>query len=741
MQSQRPMEPDSPEAKVCAHQVALLHHHAKTSIPISIINAFIYVFVMWDVSPHTHLSLWLGLILTSGIVRLGLVRSFFRNSPAAHETKPWLDRFLISTAITGLLWGSAGIVFMPPNHDLYQAVTILLLAGTAAGATSTFSSILLAYRLFLLPLLLPLIFHLFYLGDKVHVSLGFLVTFFLFMLSQRAGVTAYRTISESLIFGQKNEALVKELGIAIEQYKSAQEDLAELNEFSETIIAESESGIMVHRATGECVLANAAAARIVGGPIQELQKHNFRNSPSWKEHGLVEIAETTLKSGAPQNHEVEMRTMFGKDIWLNINMRRIRRGHDAMLLSVFNDVSVYRRAEQALQLAKDAAEQATRTKSQFLANMSHEIRTPMNAIIGLSQLSRDENDMGTIKSHLGKIYSSAINLLDIINDLLDFSKIEAGKLVISNEPFKFRDMLDDVWGLMENSAREKGLSLSKSIDSDLPDEFKGDRLRLQQILINLIGNAIKFTESGHVALSVDCKSRTTEHVLLECAVKDTGIGITPEQQTRLFQPFIQADNSTTRKYGGTGLGLAICKELVQQMGGDISIVSTPGEGSRFIFTANLELVPPGEQITAPNSDTTVAKATTHDLSGMRVLLAEDNAVNQLLAKTLLKRAHVEVTLANNGEEAVFLLAQAPDQFDAVLMDIQMPVMDGLQATAIIRTQLKLLDIPIIALSAHTMAEEKQQCLDAGMNAHASKPINAKELLGVLASVYRHGSCI
>ena len=728
-------EPTAIEPEVRARQVGLLYHHARTSIPISLVNALIYVAVMWKASPHAYLLTWFGLLFISGMARLKLAYSYHRNPPDTHEIKPWFDKFVIGTAISGVIWGSAGIIFMPPGQPLYQSVTILLLSGTAAGATSTFSSILLAYRVFLFPLLLPLIAHLFYMGDEIHFALALLVILFLFMLSQRAGVTTYNTISESLSFGLKNEILVNQLESAIGQYKTTQEELAELNNFSETIIAETESGIMVHQPTGECLLANKAAASIIGATPEEALRHNFRTSSSWQEHGLIEIADNILNSGIPKAFEVEMRTIFGKEVWLFIQMSRIKRGNHEMLLSVFNDISVYRRAELAMQEAKEAAELATRTKSQFLANMSHEIRTPINAVIGLSQLAHDETSISTIRSFLGKINSSATSLLEIINDLLDFSKIEAGKLALEKEPFELGKMLDDVWVIMEVSAGKKGLHLAKSVDPNIPQNLVGDSLRLRQVFINLISNAIKFTESGSVTVRVNCLAKSDTEARIECAVQDTGIGISSQQQAILFQPFTQGDGSTTRKYGGTGLGLAICKELVHQMGGDIRIVSTLGAGSNFIFTVTLESAPAVATSTRDESEAQNNGSPPQDLTGMRVLLAEDNAINQLLAKTLLNRAGVDVVLASNGEEAVYLLTHGADEFDAVLMDIQMPVMDGLEATTLIRNQLGLTDIPIIALTAHALEEEKQRCMDAGMNAHAIKPINAQELLSVLGQFY------
>ncbi len=523
-----------------------------------------------------------------------------------------------------------------------------------------------------------------------------------------------------------------------------------------------------------------------------------------------------------------------------------------------------------LAIAKDEAIAASKSKSEFLSMMSHEIRTPMNAIIGLTHLALKTEMTDKQRDYLTKIKGSSHALLTIINDILDFSKIEAGKMDIEAVRFDIEEVLDNLSSMIGVKAEEKGLEIYFSIDANVPHILVGDPLRLGQVLLNLVNNAIKFTEHGQITVSVSLLSRVrkekSENVRLEFSVADTGIGLSEEQQGKLFQSFTQADTSTTRKYGGTGLGLAISKQLVNLMGGDIRVESTLGKGSRFIFDVLFEIaeqqeekslcVPeelagmrvlvvddnptsrdimeqylrnfsfsvdtadsgemalsmlersntpyhlvlmdwkmPGmngieasrkikqlpdlkqiptiimvsaygrEEIMAEAEDAgldgflikpvgqsvlfdtlmttlgyTTCRQSENDqeefyveslkkLAGTKILLAEDNLINQQIADEVLRQAGFEVTIVNNGEEAVQKVREEP--FDLVLMDLQMPVMDGYEATKIIRQDTRFEDLPIIAMTAHAMTEEKSKCLAAGMNDHTTKPIDLDHLFGVL----------
>ena len=622
-------------------------------------------------------------------------------------------------------------------------------------------------------------------------------------------------------------------------------------------------------------------ASMLGYTSEELDERYGRRYERWKE--LVhpedlphcEEAFGRLINGETETYKVELRmlTADGKWKWIYDIGRAVERdaqGIGTRLVGMHHDYDEAKELQAEVLKAKELAEEATQVKSGFLANMSHEIRTPMNAIIGMTYLALKTTLTPKQKDYIEKANRSAQSLLGIINDILDFSKIEAGKLDMESVEFSLADTLDTVATMVSLKGEEKGLEVLFDVSPEVPLHLVGDPLRLGQVLTNLSNNALKFTENGEVTLKAEVEKTTGDEAVLRFSVRDTGVGLTEEQQANLFQPFTQADASTTRKHGGTGLGLAISKQLVEMMGGEIGVKSQIGVGSTFFFTARfavqrenekkrkvvpvnlrglrvlvvddneqsrqilsgmlesfdfevsvaasgaeglaelkqsrepydlvlmdwkmpgmdgieasrrikadqkLSVVPTIIMVTAYGREevmtaakvaglegilikpmtpsllldtimgtfseelTQTAKPVETDagvraaLVGARVLLAEDNEINQQVAMELLEGVGVQVTVANNGVEAVSAVAET--EFDAVLMDIQMPEMGGVEATEKIRTDGRFAELPIIALTAHAMSSERDKFLKAGMNDHITKPIDPSNLFSTLEKWLHH----
>jgi signal transduction histidine kinase/DNA-binding NarL/FixJ family response regulator len=385
-----------------------------------------------------------------------------------------------------------------------------------------------------------------------------------------------------------------------------------------------------------------------------------------------------------------------------------------------------------LEKASVRADNANQAKSVFLANMSHEIRTPINAITGFTTLAlRTELDSKQV-DYLRKIETAATGLLRVINDLLDYSKIEAGHLDMEEIPFRLSGVVESLIGYVDMLAAHKGLKLLVNIEPGVPEYLIGDGLRLGQVLLNLSSNAIKFTEHGEVELRVAVEERMGERLRLRFAVRDTGIGLTPQQAAKLFQPFVQADTSTTRRFGGTGLGLVICQRLVEMMRGRIWLESQPGVGTTFSFFAEVGVGSVETAETAPPRPQRRKTPHRNELRGVRLLLIEDNPINQQLARELLQQEGAEVDVADHGLHGLELLqGHATGYFDAALIDLQMPGIDGYETVRRIRHILQGETLPVIAMTAHAMREERERTLAAGMQDHIAKPIDVDLLIGSL----------
>lgn len=451
------------------------------------------------------------------------------------------------------------------------------------------------------------------------------------------------------------------------------------------------------------------------------------------DHDTMRRAFTRHLRGETDMLQVLLRHMHGSGrwIWCKVSGRVVERdasGRATRAIGTLQDVTPQVEAEHALREARDAAEQASRAKSQFLATMSHEIRTPMNGVIGVVDLLAETGLTADQAKFVKILHTSGEALLSIINDVLDFSRIEAGRLELNDDDVDVNALASGVADLFRAQASRKAITIGFRADNALP-VVRCDPLRLRQVLLNLVGNAVKFTDAGDVEVSATRIAETDEQVEVRIAVRDTGPGISPEVQKMLFAPFVQADGTTTRRHGGSGLGLAISKRLSEMMGGRMELDSAPGEGSTFSVV--LTLVKSARQLDTPVDGAGAVLASVP--AGLRVLLVEDNPLNQTIARSLLANLDIAVEVASNGREGVERARSG--RFDVVLMDCLMPVMDGFDATRAIRAEERASGrrrVPIIALTANAFQEDVQRCLDAGMDSHLSKPIRRNQLIAALA---------
>jgi len=531
------------------------------------------------------------------------------------------------------------------------------------------------------------------------------------------------------------------------QVQERTEALRRSREELQAILDNSPALIHVKTAKGHYSLVNYRWADLAGISVdQAVGRSDAELFPAAIADALRRDDRLVLERGEPSQYE-ETRERGGRQQVFHTYKFPLLNdlGQPYGVCGISHDITEMKHAEAELRRARDLAEAASRAKSAFLANMSHEIRTPMNAILGMTSLALNTELTPRQRNFIEKAHRSADSLLGIINDILDFSKIEAGKLAIESTAFRLDQTLEDLSDAIGLKAESKGIALRFDADPAIPATMIGDPLRLGQILINLGNNAVKFTDQGEIIVKVRLIEMKATRMMLQFSISDTGPGLLPEQQATLFQSFSQADSSTTRRFGGTGLGLAISKRLSELMGGRIWVESRVGKGSVFHFTVQLSRQPAGAdpRLASPiaNSGGRARKPRREGprqadprhiahLRGAHMLLVEDHAINRELALELLSSAGVVVDLATDGFEAVEQAREHP--YDAALMDIQMPGMDGYEATRQIRNMPERKGLPIIAMTANAMPADREQAIDAGMNDYIAKPIDIHELFAKLA---------
>jgi PAS domain S-box-containing protein len=555
-------------------------------------------------------------------------------------------------------------------------------------------------------------------------------------LVARGDLTARADIST----GDELERLGTSFNMMTETLRMSQGKIIAANEYTDNIIRSMNDSLVVTSPDGVVERVNRATLSLLGYKEKELIGNQFgiilsSKEIDWKDDSAPNWFVNIISRGYVNNLESTYRAKDGRLIPVLLSASLMHGIDNTVqgIVCVALDITERKQAEKVLREAKEAAESASKAKSQFLANMSHEIRTPMNGVIGMLDLMLDSN-MNESQLRLARMaHSSAEKLLYVINDILDFSKIEAGKLELQPVVFKIRDMVKEVNDLFWLKAQKKNIGMTFFIDESVPETIEGDSVRLRQILINLKGNAIKFTEHGEVYLEVRFEEESSEDILLRFEVRDTGTGISPAAQRKIFDAFSQADNSMARRHEGTGLGLAISKQLVEMMGGNIGMESTLGKGSLFWFTVRLKRAHAIAR-QGIEEETYGIEAKSRLGTQLRVLLAEDNPVNQEVGRLILEGLGCLVEVVDDGRHAVEELFS--ERYDLVFMDCQMPDMDGYEATKMIRQREakiggELLRVPIIALTAHAMEGDRELCLEAGMDDYITKPFNAAQIGAIL----------
>lgn len=502
-----------------------------------------------------------------------------------------------------------------------------------------------------------------------------------------------------------------------------------------SVVEKTEDAMFLTDFEGIIQDANKTAADMFGYELATLCNRDisdFRKKKLTPEEDFKGVS--TLLKERFWNDEVEMKKKDGSTFPTYLSISWIHRENEELLVYRVRDITGEKERTRELVKAKEDAEKAVKAKSDFLATMSHEIRTPMNGVIGMADLLNDTALTHDQQVFVDTIRMSGQNLLVIINDILDFSKIESGKMVMQNAPVNLQKMMGEVFSLMEIGARTKGLTMFLDCDDKITDQVLVDEVRIKQVLINLLGNAIKFTDKGNVILSATLTGSTKSQYRLNFAVTDTGIGIQADKIEGLFESFTQVDSSATRKFGGTGLGLTISKRLIEAMNGEIFVRSTPQRGSTFSFELALERVKEMDSNTEAKPDTNLSSDVIANISKLRICVAEDNIINQHVIRLLLANFNINPTIVNNGAELIDLVKK--ESFDVVFMDLQMPEIDGIKAAE----QIAVLDLPvapkIVAVSANVMEDERIRCEQAGMIAFLNKPIELDGLQETLVMLQK-----
>jgi PAS domain S-box-containing protein len=699
---------------------------AGTSIPASIAVASTMAFVQWSVIDHIVIMAWLSTIVLASLLRGVVVFLHARSSAQRRSESAWLVVFIAGTALAGGLWGAGAWLLYPPDSVAHQAFLGVLIAGLTAGAVTSLSASLTATLLFLMLSLTPLAIRFLWSDQNVIFALGLLTILFL-------GVSAIgaRRINASIIHNVRLRLRDAEQVSAL---RCSEEHARKLS----IVAARTDNAVIITDRKGRIEWVNDGFTRISGYAAQEVKGRtpgSFLQGPDTDQTVIGRIREK-LQRGEGFQEEILNYTKLGRPYWVAIEVQPIRddAGDIVQFMAIERDVTDVRARQQQLEEARSKAEEANRAKSSFLAMMSHEVRTPLNGVLGSLGLLEGTTLDAEQRTYVETSRRSAEWLLTIINNILDFSKMEAGKIALEPTLFRISALADSVVEMLEPRASEKAISIFAEVDPAVPRMAEGDATKIRQILLNLATNGVKFTSKGGVRIGVSRLARGgTDAVWLRFAVTDTGQGIAEQQQASIFEEFWTRSEPSGQQAEGTGLGLSISRRLVDILGGTMGFESEPGVGSRFWFDIPLVAVSPDgaspDEEIASDPETEARRVANVRISG-RVLLAEDNPANQMIAQAMLARLGLHVDVVSDGREAVDAVRSRP--YDLVLMDIGMPEMDGIEATRTIRAMDEpKASVPVVAVTAHVMRGERATLLAQGFDDYLAKPVDRAALVDCL----------
>lgn len=704
-----PSRNDPQSESILVELVEMFHQRAAWPLVLlNILLAAILLGIWWQ--PQTSQWLWFAAI---SAVALRNIANHHRYQRARSQAKInhtyWYRSFALGTVANGMAWGAGGVLFYVPSMPLHSAVILMLICGIAAGISASQSSIWPSVVWFVCAAILPTAVHAFFLGGGINIIVGALLLFYLVYILV-VGRVNHNTLIDAVRLRLENEQLLHDIARSEQYFRAMVENLPDLL----TVIDHG----------GRLVFESPTMENILGHPVGSMHGKSSLQLIHPDDHPLAKAAMSQAFGQGSARAELRICNSQGGWQLFDCVGRRLQVNEQTAVVFNARDITEQRAMEDALRRARDHAEQASRIKSQFLATVSHEIRTPLHAILGMAEMLRQTPLNARQHNYVETFHTAGDHLLNLINDILDYSRLEAGGLILAQLDFDLYQLLEEILALLRPQASAKGLRLHLLIDKDVTAHRRGDPQRLKQILMNLIGNAIKFTPRGDVELTLGQSGGEQ----LNFAVRDTGIGIPADKLDSIFKPFIQVDTGNTREQGGTGLGLSICRHLVEAMGGTIQVHSIPGGGSRFDFRVNLPCclaediaptrIPPAER--------------TNSIRSGRLLIVDDSEMNQRIMRAFLQDCGCQISYANNGLEAISQFQQQAPEL--IFMDMQMPGMDGASATREIRhweAEHALAPCPIIALSASAMEEDSDNAIAAGCTEFHPKPLSQATLFSLL----------